>query len=340
MARKLAVIPELLRRLQDLRIDLRDRAFRREQPEEERSGSGHVPPPRHAAADRRAASASSRCVPTPARSARCGGPGRSWSSDKSSCISCMKCVEACPFGAIYAHGDLDYPLKCDLCGGRPQCVEKCPKGALRLHSRAVVGRIQAAEQHPQSHPHEGNRVHREGRAADDPLRRDRQGGAVMTVKSGYFKKSLHVDLTAACCERRPLSDEFLAGTSADCGFGAKLVWDHLVAARFQDRSAGAGELLVIAPGPLTAPSAVVGEVLVRGDIACDGRLRRFVDRRHLGNGNPPGGDRPVERHRPGSATLDPIHRRGRNEHPRNARTGQQVVLEAEGMIKEHSAPMT
>ena len=25
--------------------------------------------------------------------------------DESSCISCMKCVEACPFGAIYAHGD-------------------------------------------------------------------------------------------------------------------------------------------------------------------------------------------------------------------------------------------
>jgi Fe-S-cluster-containing hydrogenase component 2 len=59
--------------------------------------------------------------------------------DQSSCISCMKCVEACPFGAIYAHGDLDYPVKCDLCGGRPQCVEKCPKGALRFIPEQSLG---------------------------------------------------------------------------------------------------------------------------------------------------------------------------------------------------------
>ena len=59
--------------------------------------------------------------------------------DKSSCISCMKCVEACPFGAIYSHGALDYPVKCDLCGGRPKCVEKCPKGALRFIPEQSLG---------------------------------------------------------------------------------------------------------------------------------------------------------------------------------------------------------
>ncbi len=60
--------------------------------------------------------------------------------DKNACISCMKCVEACPFGAMYAHDDLQHPIKCDLCGDRPpQCVENCPKGALRLIPEQALG---------------------------------------------------------------------------------------------------------------------------------------------------------------------------------------------------------
>lgn len=59
--------------------------------------------------------------------------------DPETCISCMKCVEACPFGAIYAHEDVEHPIKCDLCGGRPACVEVCPKGALRLIPEHVLG---------------------------------------------------------------------------------------------------------------------------------------------------------------------------------------------------------
>jgi len=59
--------------------------------------------------------------------------------DASGCISCMKCVEACPFGAMFAHGDLDHPIKCDLCGGDPQCVRKCPKGAIRLVPEHSLG---------------------------------------------------------------------------------------------------------------------------------------------------------------------------------------------------------
>jgi len=40
--------------------------------------------------------------------------------DKTACISCFRCIEACPFGAIYAHDDCEYPIKCNLCGGNPQ----------------------------------------------------------------------------------------------------------------------------------------------------------------------------------------------------------------------------
>ena len=55
------------------------------------------------------------------------------------CISCLKCVEACPFGAIYAHEDYDLPIKCDMCGGEPECVKSCPLGALRLIPEDALG---------------------------------------------------------------------------------------------------------------------------------------------------------------------------------------------------------
>lgn len=59
--------------------------------------------------------------------------------DTNECISCMKCVEACPFGAIYSHADEDYPIKCDMCNGSPKCVEKCPKSAIRLIPEQALG---------------------------------------------------------------------------------------------------------------------------------------------------------------------------------------------------------
>ena len=59
--------------------------------------------------------------------------------DKEVCISCYRCIEACPFGAMYAHEECDYPLKCDMCNGNPRCVEECPKGAIRLIPEALLG---------------------------------------------------------------------------------------------------------------------------------------------------------------------------------------------------------
>ena len=59
--------------------------------------------------------------------------------DKENCISCYKCVDACPFGAIYVHEDCDLPIICDICGGDPECVKKCPTGALRLIPESTLG---------------------------------------------------------------------------------------------------------------------------------------------------------------------------------------------------------
>jgi len=59
--------------------------------------------------------------------------------DTGICISCFHCVESCPFGAIYAHDECEYPIKCDLCGGEPECVQHCPKGALRLVPEYALG---------------------------------------------------------------------------------------------------------------------------------------------------------------------------------------------------------
>ncbi len=59
--------------------------------------------------------------------------------DRDTCISCMKCVSSCPFGAMYAHSDVDHPIKCDHCGGDPKCVAICPKKAIRFIPEQSLG---------------------------------------------------------------------------------------------------------------------------------------------------------------------------------------------------------
>jgi aldehyde:ferredoxin oxidoreductase len=73
----------------------------------------------------------------------------------------------------------------------------------------------------------------------------------MTVKSGYFKKHLYVDLTNSSTERRDLSEAFLEKYIGGRGFGAKLVWDNLRKHNFKIDPLGEENLLVVAPGPLT-----------------------------------------------------------------------------------------
>ena len=73
----------------------------------------------------------------------------------------------------------------------------------------------------------------------------------MSIKSGYFKKHLKVDLSSGSCASVDLPDSFLREYIGGRGFGAKMVWDNLVARDFEVDPLGPENLLVVAPGPLT-----------------------------------------------------------------------------------------
>ena len=73
----------------------------------------------------------------------------------------------------------------------------------------------------------------------------------MSIKSGYHKTHLQVDLDSGNSERTPLSDRFIEQYIGGRGFGAKLVWDNLQKHNFKVDPLGPENLLVIAPGPLT-----------------------------------------------------------------------------------------
>jgi aldehyde:ferredoxin oxidoreductase len=73
----------------------------------------------------------------------------------------------------------------------------------------------------------------------------------MTVRSGYFKKHLYVDLTAGNFRQLDLTEDFLEKYIGGRGFGAKLVWDNLRKNNFKIDPLGPENLIVIAPGPLT-----------------------------------------------------------------------------------------
>ena len=73
----------------------------------------------------------------------------------------------------------------------------------------------------------------------------------MSIKSGYFKNGLHVDLTKGSAERQHLPDSFIEKYVGGRGFGAKLVWDNLKKHNYKIDPLGQENIMVIAPGPLT-----------------------------------------------------------------------------------------
>jgi len=73
----------------------------------------------------------------------------------------------------------------------------------------------------------------------------------MSVKSGYFRRHLHVDLSKGVAERRTLEEAFLEKYIGGRGFGAKLVWDNLRRLGFTIDPLGPENILVVAAGPLT-----------------------------------------------------------------------------------------
>ncbi len=73
----------------------------------------------------------------------------------------------------------------------------------------------------------------------------------MSIRSGYFKKYLYVNLTDGSIEFRNLPDTFLEKYVGGRGFGAKLVWDNLRNHDFKIDPLGEENLIVVAPGPLT-----------------------------------------------------------------------------------------
>jgi len=73
----------------------------------------------------------------------------------------------------------------------------------------------------------------------------------MSIKGGYFKKHLHVNLTKGSAERQDLTDTFVERYIGGRGFGAKLVWDNLNKHNFHIDPLGPENLLAVASGPLT-----------------------------------------------------------------------------------------
>jgi len=59
--------------------------------------------------------------------------------DPVKCTGCKNCVDACPYGAIYFHDDLNIAQKCTGCAHlldsgwkEPRCVDACPTEALKF----------------------------------------------------------------------------------------------------------------------------------------------------------------------------------------------------------------
>ncbi len=63
--------------------------------------------------------------------------------DDSKCIGCKKCIQACPFGAIFYDQERRVAVKCDLCHGYPLCAQYCPTGAVIYVIPDETGKVKA-----------------------------------------------------------------------------------------------------------------------------------------------------------------------------------------------------
>lgn len=68
--------------------------------------------------------------PTEALVAR---PDRGIDFDEDKCIGCRRCMEACPFEAIFWNEEIEKPMICVRCG---ICVSYCPYGVLGMEEMA------------------------------------------------------------------------------------------------------------------------------------------------------------------------------------------------------------
>lgn len=65
--------------------------------------------------------------------------------DRSKCISCGKCINACPGKVPFLHPGDNKATICDLCGGDPECVKVCTEAGYNaltaVYERPSVNRI-------------------------------------------------------------------------------------------------------------------------------------------------------------------------------------------------------
>jgi Fe-S-cluster-containing dehydrogenase component len=50
--------------------------------------------------------------------------------DADICNGCKRCIDACPYDAVFLPKGQKIPIKCDLCDGDPACVKVCTPEAL------------------------------------------------------------------------------------------------------------------------------------------------------------------------------------------------------------------
>jgi carbon-monoxide dehydrogenase iron sulfur subunit len=60
--------------------------------------------------------------------------------DRTRCDGCGKCVDACPYRALFREDSMPVPVKCDSCpGAEPACIAACHTGALYLSEEEDEG---------------------------------------------------------------------------------------------------------------------------------------------------------------------------------------------------------